>query len=119
VEATRVRCAKCDRLIDQAPDLDPSKREPCPDCGSLARTFEASSSLTIGLRASVAFTKIHEEIERHWKWLLFSLALTIAGSFLGLFVVGIPGILLGLLLGLVSYLTGRRGETVIREIEHS
>jgi hypothetical protein len=71
----------------------------------------------VGTVASVALAKIHEEIERHWGWLLLSLALTVGGTVLGVVIVGPLGILLGLALGLASYITGRRGETVVREIE--
>jgi hypothetical protein len=71
----------------------------------------------VGAMASVALEKVHEELERHWGWLLVSLGVTVGGSFLGFFLVGLPGVLVALVLGLASYLTGRRGETVVREIE--
>ena len=90
---------------------------PCPDCGSLARVFEAHGSVLVGTMASVALEKVHAEFERHWGWLLVSLGITVGGSFLGFVLVGLPGVLVALVLGLASYLTGRRGEIVVREIE--
>jgi hypothetical protein len=117
VKVTRVSCGNCGRSIDQPPDLDPSEREPYPDCGSMARVFEAHGSALVGTTATLALEKVHEEIVRHWGWLLASIGITVGGSFLGFFLVGFLGVVVGLALGLVSYLTGRRGETVVREIE--
>lgn len=34
-----VRCASCKQLLDEAPELDPAERKPCPNCGSKARQF--------------------------------------------------------------------------------
>jgi hypothetical protein len=117
VDVTRVSCGNCGRSLDQAPDLEPSEREPCPDCGSLARVFDVHGSALVGTTATLVLEKVHEEIVRHWGWLLVSLGITVGGSFLGFFLVGYLGVVVGLVLGLVSYLTGRRGETVVREIE--
>ena len=75
--------------------------------------------MTVRVSASVAWTRIHEEVERSWPWLLGSLALTIAGSLVGLVLAGIPGVLVGLVLGLVSFPVGLRAATRVREIEHS
>jgi hypothetical protein len=41
---------------------------------------------------------------RHWGWLLVSIRITVGGSFLGFFLVGFLGVVVGLALGLVSYL---------------
>jgi hypothetical protein len=120
VQVTRVRCGNpdCGRVLDQPPDLAPSDREPCPDCGSLTRVFEASGTAIVGTRASLALTKIHEEVERSWPWLLGSLALTVAGSLVGLVLEGVPGLIVGLALGLLSFPVGLRAATRVREIEH-
>jgi hypothetical protein len=120
VKVTRVQCGNpaCGRPFNDSPSLAPSERKPCPDCGYLARVFEASGTALVGTVASVALTKIHEEVKRHWQWLVISLVLTLASSLVGLVIVGLPGLLVGLALGLPSYLAGRRAETVVREIEH-
>lgn len=72
----------------------------------------------VGTLASVALTKIHEEVERHWRWLILLIAMILVGSLVGLFVGTISGVLIGLALGLLGIPVGRRTETRIREIEH-
>ena len=32
-----VRCQECHRVLDEPPDAPPVQRQPCPECGSLAR----------------------------------------------------------------------------------
>lgn len=120
MQVTCVRCGNpdCGRLLDESPTLPSSEREPCPDCDSLGRLFEASGTVAVGVAASLAWTKIHEEVERSWPWLLASLGLTIAGSLVGVFLGGVPGLLVGLLLGLLSFPVGLRAATRVREIEH-
>jgi hypothetical protein len=34
-----VECSECGQHIDEPTDLDPSKRQPCPNCGSLSRNI--------------------------------------------------------------------------------
>jgi hypothetical protein len=94
VQTTGVRCGnpKCGRLLDEPSSLTPSKREPCPGCGSLARVFEKSGAAIVGVSASVALTKIHEELQRHWPWYLSAIALTLAGSAVGYFIGGPVGL---------------------------
>ena len=114
---TRVRCGECKRVLDEPPDLAPADRHPCPHCGNTARTFEVEATATVRATASLAWEKTHEEIERHWPWLLASLVLTIVGSLVGLLVGGLLGLVLGLALGLLSFPVGLRSATLVREIE--
>jgi hypothetical protein len=72
----------------------------------------------VGTSASIAWTKIHEQVERSWPWLLGSLALTIAGSLVGVVLEGVLGLLVGLALGLLSFPIGLRAARRVREIEH-
>jgi predicted RNA-binding Zn-ribbon protein involved in translation (DUF1610 family) len=44
------RCSDCGAEVP--PDEPGVERRPCPNCGSLARTVEASSTATIGVTAS-------------------------------------------------------------------
>jgi hypothetical protein len=73
--------------------------------------IEGSLSLSIGVRISTAGTKIHEEIERHPGWFLVLLVLTVASSIVGVVFVGIVGTL-GLALGVLRYVVGRRAESL-------
>ena len=44
------RCSNCGTEVP--PDDPGSERQPCPKCGSLARTHEASGSLSVGVSVS-------------------------------------------------------------------
>jgi hypothetical protein len=120
VQVTRVRCGNpdCGRTIDESPSLAPDERGPCPACGSLARNVELHVSDTVHVSESLSWTKMHEEVERHWRWLLVSLALTLAASLVGVVLAGLAGLVVGLVLGLLSYPAGLRAVTRVREIEH-
>lgn len=55
-----VRCAGCDRVLDEPLNLDPGQRDPCPDCGSLGRKRE------VILEASrTSDAKLNKAIERY------------------------------------------------------
>jgi ABC-type amino acid transport system permease subunit len=69
--------------------------------------------------ASIAMTKIHEEIEFHWPWLLASIALTMVASVVGLVLSPIAGLVVGLFLALVGIPVRLRARTRVREITHS
>jgi hypothetical protein len=119
-DVTLVRCGnpECRRVLNESPRLTPSERAPCPACGSRSRLFEKTLTARGRATASLAWTKTHEEIERHWGWLLVSLALTIAASLVGVVLAGVPGLIVGLVLGLLSFPVGLLAVTRIREIEH-
>jgi hypothetical protein len=106
-----------DFVLDESPSQDASKRTPCPRCRSTARHFEASVTSNVRVTASIAWEKVHEEVERNLSWFLGSLALTVAGAGLGFVFGGVLGLVVGLLLGLLGFLVGLRGETRVREIE--
>lgn len=121
MQTTPVRCGNpnCGRVLDEPSSLAPSEREPCPDCGSLARVFEKTLTARVRVSASIARTKIHEEIERHWRWILVGLALTAAGAVSGYFIGGMLGVFVGVVLGLIGIPVAERSVTHVREIEHS
>jgi hypothetical protein len=50
---TVVRCGSCNVLLAEPSDLVAEKRRPCPECGSLVRTFE------VGLTAIAATVAIN------------------------------------------------------------
>jgi hypothetical protein len=82
VQTTGVRCGnpKCGRVLDEPSNLTASEREPCPDCGSLARVFEKTLTARVRVSASIARTKIHEELQRHWRWYVIALGLAAVGA---------------------------------------
>jgi rubrerythrin len=44
-KTTRVLCGQCGTEIDEASDTSADERTPCPNCGAMSRTFEASGSV--------------------------------------------------------------------------
>src|SRR6266540_2855887 len=49
-----VTCSRCGRTLpDEAPDIDQSRRQPCPNCGSRRRTFQIQVGGNVELRGSV------------------------------------------------------------------
>jgi len=119
MQTTGVRCGNpdCGRFLDESSALTPSEREPCPNCGSLARVFEKSGTAAVGTLASLAWAKTHEEIQRHWPWYLLGVALTVASAVVGYLIGGLVGLLVGLAMGLVAVPVGERSVTRVREIE--
>ena len=67
----------------------------------------------------MALTKIHEEIQRHWRWYVIALGLAAVGAVVGYFIGGLLGVFVGLVLWLVGIPVGERSVTRVREIEHS
>jgi hypothetical protein len=109
-DETVVRCGECGTRLDESSGLAFEEREPCPQCGSTRRAFEAKISSTIHLSGSVSavVTRVRESIEHHPGWWLLSLALVVVGAFAGVFISGPAGVLLGLSLGLLGVLVGTR-----------
>ncbi len=67
-----------------------------------AEAVEVSGTAHVNVSASLAGTKIHEEVERSWPWLLVSLGLTVVASLVGLVLAGALGLIVGLVHGLLS-----------------
>lgn len=49
----KANCAACGEPIDEPTDLPEAERQPCPNCGSRARAFNANISTSVTLTASV------------------------------------------------------------------
>lgn len=56
---TTVTCGNCGRVLDERSDVPPEQREPCPVCGSTARSFSIVISASVGVEARIATKKIH------------------------------------------------------------
>lgn len=73
--------------------------------------------MTVGVSASIALAKIHEELERHWLWYSLGIALTFAGGVIGYFISGLLGVIVGIAIGLLAVPVSERSVTRVREIE--
>jgi hypothetical protein len=77
-----------------------------------------TGTATVHASAKLAWTKIHEEVQRHWPLYLLVLALTLASAVTGYLIGGLLGLLVGLAISFVAIPIGERSVTKIREIEH-
>jgi hypothetical protein len=116
MRVTAVNCGSCGELLAEASDTPVAERVPCPKCGSTSRQFAASGTVTVGVRASLAWEHHHEFYERHTGWTAAAIALTLASSLVGLVLAGWPGVLVGLALGAVAYFTTPYATVKVREI---
>jgi hypothetical protein len=48
-----VLCSECKTLIDESSNITLAQRKPCPQCGSLARIFNASIQETLIIREKI------------------------------------------------------------------
>jgi hypothetical protein len=90
---------------------------PCPRCGGKNRIMSPSVHENIGLSDSVGWKSRREFYEKNRALLWVIVAVTVISPFLGLLLAGIPGVIVGLLLGGASYLLGPHAATKVREME--
>jgi len=104
-------CKWCDT------SLSPSHTGICPKCGKEGKNIVAEINETVVLSNSLNWKRQREFFEENpkIKWLIITIALV--SPILGLVFSGISGFVIGLVLGLLSYLLGPRAVTKVREIE--
>jgi hypothetical protein len=91
---------------------------PCPNCGdqrkthilTLAASFKGEGQL------NTKWQHIREYYDKHPVPLTLVLLITFGSPFLGLFLGGLAGVLIGLGVSVVSFLLGLRAVTKVREI---
>lgn len=105
-----VRCSGCGQLLA----LDHSG--PCPSCGDTRKTHNVYIEETINVASSLSWRHIRERYERHPVLLPIVIAITLASPFLGLVLAGWVGVLVGLGVGVITFLLGLRAVTKVREI---
>jgi hypothetical protein len=114
--SVRTECAECGR------ELPTGQHDPCPGCGSLQRsqrvTVDAGKMSVVGHRPTLRLTRNY--YERHPVLFPLAIALATGAPFVGLWLAGWPGVLVGLVLSAVCFLAGLQGITKVREeIERS
>ncbi len=115
MEVTSVTCSGCELGLDESPKA--KQRQPCPRCGSTARTFHATGGATVRVRASFAWEKWHSFYERRPLLIAAAALLTVAGSLSGLAIHGVLGLLAGLALSVIASWIGVGAITKVREVE--
>ena len=107
---------KCSHCGQERSEKD---KGPCPNCGKTGKTFIVNVKEN-GLRISGSLNWKHtrEYYEKNSGIHYVVIAITIGSPFVGLFIAGISGVLVGLIFGLLSYFIGPKAATKIREIRH-
>jgi len=89
---------------------------PCPKCGDTRKTHNVHIEESLQIHASLGWQHIHEYYERHRVLLPLVLGITVGSPFLGLVLAGWLGVVMGLVIGVVTFFVGLRAVTKVREI---
>lgn len=103
--------------------FEDGNQKKCPRCGS--DSILTNIHLTDSIKVSETGKKIHEYLDeeeikeftekdntKHY----LVIFLTVLPPFLGLFIAGFPGVIIGLFLSLINYFLGPKAITKVREI---
>ncbi len=105
-----IKCSHC------GIPLSVSHSGPCPKCGKEGRSINESIVEGVGLSDSLSWKTTREFYEKDYWALAAVIIITILSPFIGLFLAGIPGALVGLFLGGIAYYIGPTAITKVREI---
>lgn len=103
-------CARCGYSI--GPDWQMG--QPCPQCGN--HIISAAVRGSVQISATARLQSVREFYEKNTTALILSIIITVISSFLGLFIIGWIGVIVGLVLGAISFWVGLRAITKVREI---
>jgi hypothetical protein len=105
------KCGKCGLLITKR------LKKPCPNCGEVGKLIELKLADSISIEDSIKSDKIREYFERHPILLPMVVLISIGAPFLGLFISGMKGVLVGLVIAVITFGLGLLSITKVREIE--
>lgn len=90
---------------------------PCPNCGKTGRLIKASiENDGITMSGSLGWKHTKEYYEKHRTSQIIVILIAVMSPFIGLFLAGFHGIILGGLLSILSYFFGAKAITKVREI---
>jgi hypothetical protein len=107
-----ITCSDCGQPLE-----DSQPKTPCPKCGSTRRTHHADLHLQVKASASIAWESAKWHWERHPLYLALTFILVVGAPFLGLWVSGWLGVVIGLLISIVCFVVGLKALTRVKEIE--
>ncbi len=90
-------------------------RGPCPSCGKVGKIISVIGSGGAVFGGSVSVQTIRTIYQKNRAAFAILILITIVSPFVGLFIVGIPGIFVGLILSAISYFLGPKAVTKIIE----
>lgn len=105
-------CKKCRGRVERAHE------GACPHCGAIAGydiAINAFEDLSEGLKEGGAISKMSTYFKKNWRLLVVVIVLTIALPFLGLFLAGWPGVIVGLIGSLLTLILGFFAVTRVEE----
>jgi hypothetical protein len=108
-----VTCGNCNRVF---PDTVGGTRRSCPECGSSKRRYNLDIREELHISDSVEGHSIRVFYRRNPAALTVVVLISIASPLLGLWLVGWPGVVAGVILGVVSLFLGPIATTKIKEI---
>ena len=106
----KVTCKWCGELLPL------NHTGPCPKCGKKGCNILITHRKTIVIKDSVEWESRREFFEENPKIKWIIVAITIGSPFLGLFLRGLIGIIIGLVISIVSYILGPYAIIKVREI---
>lgn len=90
---------------------------PCPNCGEEGLNIHVVVTESVKFIESVSGEKRSQYYQRNKKALTLVIIITILSPFVGLYVIGPIGVLIGLVLGLIAYFVGPIAITKVIEKE--
>ena len=103
-------CAHCGESIS------PQHSGPCPSCGKEGKNISVNIKESIQVHSSLKWETRKEYYQKHKGAAGTVIAITVFSPFVGLFLAGLVGVIIGLALGGVAYYLGPKAETKIIEI---
>lgn len=110
MDSKDTKCSHCGK------SLPASHTDPCPNCGKKGKTINASITDGIVVSDSIKWQTKKEFYEKNPKAHAGVILITLFSPFIGMFVAGIIGVVVGFLLGGVAYILGPKAVTKVREI---
>ena len=105
------RCLQC------SAELSDSHVGPCPKCGRVGKDISFSLHNGVGVEDYLVWQSTKAYFRRHSVLLACVIFITFGAPFIGLFLAGIAGVLVGLLFSAISFLLGLKAVTRVIERE--
>lgn len=100
-------------------ELSSTDQEECPECGSTGRTLRVRVEDRINVKESGTIGSQQEFYEENRLAKYIIIGVTVGAPLLGLAITGLPGLIVGSILGGLSYFLSPYAITKVREINRS
>lgn len=111
IKSRSYKCSKCGIPITKG------FKKPCPNCGEIGKLIDLNLADSFGIADSMKAQNVHEYFERHPILLPVVIVITVGAPFLGLVISGMKGVLVGLVIGFITFGLGMVSITKVREID--